>query len=211
MTEFYLKLFPKLANNKNLANILPRLQNEKTKSFTTVVLTLIAIIFFSLFAISPTISTIVDLQKQLQDNQFIEKQLTEKISNLISLQQDYAQIQDNIPVIIDTIPESPSIPLLFGQIQAIIEKTGVTIIRIQSFPVEISNNISPVNSYSSFSFVIDASGSYKIVNDLLSSLKNLNRIITIDGIVISKDSSSSSDDIKVNIKAKAYFKKSIIL
>ena len=82
----------KLAINKNslfsapdtkyLIALLPRLREKKIQTFTTLALTLITFTVFSVFAISPTLGTITDLQKQISDSQFVNQQLQTKITAL---------------------------------------------------------------------------------------------------------------------------------
>ena len=81
-------LFKKLQQKKYF-QMLPDFKEERTRKFTTLVFTLLALSFFGLFAISPTLSTIANLNKQLSDNEFVDSQLQNKINNLYTLQQDY--------------------------------------------------------------------------------------------------------------------------
>ena len=47
--------------------LMPDLRQEKTKKFTTIVLTLAASIILGLFAVNPTLSTVANLQKQIDE------------------------------------------------------------------------------------------------------------------------------------------------
>lgn len=53
--------------------LLPNLKGEKTQKFTTLILTFFALSFFGLLAINPTISTISELNKELEDNKFVDQ------------------------------------------------------------------------------------------------------------------------------------------
>jgi hypothetical protein len=51
---------------------LPDFKEKKIQAFITIALTLIALSFFAIFAINPTLSTIANLQKQSEDT-FVEQ------------------------------------------------------------------------------------------------------------------------------------------
>lgn len=191
---------------KDATSLLPRLQDEKTRKYTTLVLTLIAIIFFGFFAINPTLGTIAELRKHLEDNQYVDQQLVTKIANLSSLQQRYTQIQPDLPIILTAIPTSPTMSYFFGQIQSLASDNNIQITRIQSFPVEIGSLLSPTTKYTSFAFVVDISGTYTDVINFLNALSDFNRVIVIDGITITKPS-PTNQTIRANVKGKAFFKR----
>src|SRR3989344_186695 len=67
---------------KGYSPTIPYLTPERNQKFFGIVLTLCALSFFGFFAIRPTVSTILKLQKELSDNQFVLDQLKTKIKNL---------------------------------------------------------------------------------------------------------------------------------
>lgn len=191
--------FKNIAKNKYF-QLLPNIKEERLQRFTTLVLTLIALSFFGIFAISPTLSTIAELRKELEDNQFVDQQLQQKISNLTALQSQYANLQTDLPTILATIPTTPDVPLLAAQIQAVAPQ-GVAIQNIQTFEVEIPKIKS--QTYLSYSFSLTAEGSYSDVNKFLVSLSTMQRIVTID--ILSLTKKSIGDTLVLTLKGKAYF------
>src|SRR5215469_6686309 len=69
--------------------LLPNMQEEKTRSFVTLILTFAALSFFGIFAINPTLTTIANHEKQISDDTQVDQQLKTKINNLSSLEQQY--------------------------------------------------------------------------------------------------------------------------
>ena len=53
-------------------------KKDRTQKVTTLAMTLIALSFFGLFAINPTLSTISRLQKELEDAKFVDQHLKGK-------------------------------------------------------------------------------------------------------------------------------------
>ena len=69
--------------------LLPPIKNENTRIITTLILTFAAMTFFGAFAINPTLTTIVNLKKQLEDSQIVYNKLVEKNNNLSFLLNQY--------------------------------------------------------------------------------------------------------------------------
>src|SRR5690606_12620876 len=97
----------------------PITQSKQAKTYTTLILTLIAVIGFSVFAISPTINTILELRRQLEDSRFANAALEEKIAALGSLQAQYTGFGEKLDRINGTIPTQPEVPVLFAKLQTL--------------------------------------------------------------------------------------------
>jgi Tfp pilus assembly protein PilO len=187
---------------------MPDLKQEKTKKFTTIVLTLIASIILGLFAISPTISTIANLQKQIDDNMFVNHKLQQKISDLSTLRQGYANIQNDLPVVTDAIPTSAQIPLLVAQMQTVAKDANLKLDSFQTFEVNLSKGKTTNKNYSSFEFGLSAEGTYQQIIGFLDNLVNFQRIITLTNITISKSNAvnNTNSTLQLNLKGTAFFK-----
>jgi Tfp pilus assembly protein PilO len=188
-----------------LAKLLPRLQDEKVRSFTTIAFTLTASVIFGLFAINPTLTTITELSKQLDDNKFVENQLQTKIAALTSLQKQYNTLGSDLNYATTSIPTTATAPFFLGQLQAVGIDSNVTLTRVQAFPFDINNVTTAPTKYMSFAFSVDGTGNQTNVNNYINNLDNLNRLVTIDSISISK-ASVTDNLVRFSIKGKAYFK-----
>lgn len=188
---------------KNLdLSFLPSLKEEKTQKFSTIILTVIALSFFGIFAINPTLSTIAKLRKELDDNNFVDQKLQEKINNLSSLQKKYNSMQADLPLIFAAIPQNSDIPIFAAQIQAIAKNTNTGIDNFQTFEVEIQKTASPKN-YSSFQFALSAEGTYNDLYKFLLSLSNMQRVVSID--LMSLTQKTNSNSLQLSIKGNAFF------
>lgn len=204
-------LLPLLPRYKSLDS-LPEAKAKKTETFMTLILTFIALSFFVFFAINPTLATISQLNKQLEDSKVVEKQLEEKISHLSALQQQYSHIEPEVPIVFSSIPQTPKVGLFIAQLQAIAKKSSVTLLLLQTFPVEISKNqsadslaIDKPDYYFSYIFAINIEGEYKNISNFLNSLVSFQRLVTIDSLSITK-SPSNSEKIQLSVRGKTYFK-----
>lgn len=198
-------------NNKEIAKnkfleLLPNFREKTTQKFTTIILTLIAISFFGLFAINPTLSTIAKLQKELEDNQFIDTSLRQKISNLSLLQQKYSTLQNDIPVVLNAIPQDSQIPLLMAEIQSIVQESNIQLESLQNFQVELAKNKDVNNKYYSYGFSVSGFGSYDNISRFITSLTNMQRVVDIEAFAINRQTDKSTS-LRFTLRGVAYYKK----
>lgn len=191
------KYFPKL----------PYLSQERSQKFIGIILTLLALSFFGLFAINPTISTILKLQKELEDSQFVDSQLETKIKNLSLLRTEYSNLQNDLPQIINSVPSEPKVHLLFAQIQSIAQSSNIKILKLQNSEVEIlKNNKALGKEYYSYSFSIAGDGSFESIYNFVSTLTSMQRIVNIEVFTINNTSSQDIQSLGFNIQGTAFFK-----
>jgi len=191
--------------SKYLAYI-PSYKQEKTQKFTTIFLTILASILLGVFAINPTLSTIGNLQKQIDDDKFVENKLEEKINNLSILQEKYTSIENDLPIVYSAVPKNTEMSLAIGQFQSIAKNSNIKIDAIQTFgPVDLIS-APPYGPYSSFDFEISGKGSYEDIKTFITNLDNFQRIINISNISLSKSVDITNSDLALSIKGTAYFK-----
>lgn len=190
---------------KKFFEMLPDFKEERMQKFTTLVFTIVALSFFGLFAISPTLSTIANLSKQLSDNKFVDQQLQAKINNLYLLQQKYNQLTPDLPFVLDSFPKNPQVPLLVAQLQSLAQSSNITITSLQTFEVEVPNISVNTNKYYAFSFSIAADGSYESLSTFINSVVKMQRIVSINILSLSRNT-GVGPPIQLNFKGTAYFK-----
>ncbi len=186
--------------------LMPSLKEEKTQKFTTIALTLGASILLGIFALNPTLSTIVRLQKQIEDDKFVEQKLQQKINNLSVLQQKYESVKLDLPLVYDALPTSSKIPLLLGQIQAVANETNITFDNFQTFQVDVSKGAVSGKKYSSYDFTMSAKGTYQDINSFLDKVINFQRVISVINISVFKTENANDNSLQVGLKGTAFFK-----
>ena len=180
------KIFLEIPKSKYL-QILPDFKSERAQKSTTIVLTFIALSFFGLFAINPTLSTIAKLKKELSDNEFADQQLKQKINNLSSLQQKYSLLQKDIPFVLNAIPKDPDVSLLLAQIQSVAQDNNINIKNLQNFQVELFKKQNLNTKYYSYFFSLSGEGAHDNVLAFVSSLVNMQRVINIEAFSINRN------------------------
>jgi Tfp pilus assembly protein PilO len=175
---------------------------KRNQKISTLIFTFLSLSFFGLFAISPTLSTIAQLQKQLVDNKIVDQKLQEKINNIALLNQQYSQLKPDIPVILETLPTAPNVALFMGQVQTVARTTNVSLSNLQTFEVDLSqSNLG--TDVSSFVFAFTASGTYDDVSKFIKAVISFNRLVSIDAVSIAQ---SSGGITSMSLRGKAYYK-----
>lgn len=197
-------LFNKLNKEKydKYLELVPDFKKEKTQKFTTIVLTLVAVIILSIFAINPTLSTIANLRKQVEDAKFVKERLDQKINNLSLLQTKYNSIQTDLPVIYEAIPQKSEAPKFTGQIQSIAQKSNLSITNFQATEITPFSK----NLFSYYLFSMSAKGDYQNIMNFLNQLISMQRIITVSNIDINQITTESTQ-LQVNMRGQVFFKK----
>ena len=196
--QFQIKGIKKEQYEKYL-ELIPDLKKEKAQKYITIVLTLVTTIILGLFAINPTFSTIANLQKQIDDNNFVQQKLQQKINNLATLQGKYSSLQPDLSIVYDAIPKTTMVPIFIAEVQSIAKNSSLTITSLQTSEVKLSNQ-TPDNS--SFNFTITANGTYQNMVKFLDTISHFQRIIAIKDISIS----TQSNALMLSFQGTVYFK-----
>jgi Tfp pilus assembly protein PilO len=196
-----------IAKYRAYLKLLPPTKRENTKAVTMLIFTFLALSFLAIFAINPTLSTIIELQKQYEDSQFVHEQLTTKMNNLSSLQQQYNTLSDDLVFVYDALPQNASVPTLVGQLSALAEESSIEIKGIRISPVILSDVKAKqsIKTHSSFSFTLEAEGEYESMMNFAASLTNFNRLVTIETISMTKN--QVNNNMLLTVEGREYFKK----
>jgi Tfp pilus assembly protein PilO len=193
------------AKYREYLKLMPSMEKENTRLFVTLALTFAALTFFGIFAINPTLTTIFELQKELEENQAVEQQLTTKINNLSQLQQQYNALERDLPLVYDAIPKTANAPLLSAQVQALAKQNNVTITTYRVAEVQLaSNKPQPQKKALSFIFTLQAEGNYQDMMNFATSLAKLSRVITVESISIGRD--GKTNELALTLRGRQYFK-----
>lgn len=192
-------------NNKYLT-MLPHFSEVKTQKFTNIVLTLIALSLFGVFAINPTLSTIARLQKEIEDSEVISQKLEEKIAALDSLQQAYSRLENDVPIVFESIPKSPLVPLFIGQIQAVAKSSNIHVSQLRNSQVDLFGENGDSKKYYSYSFSLTGEGLYEDIIKFMENVISIQRIVNIDESSISREKSEGGS-LRLNFQGVTYYKK----
>jgi len=195
----------KTLSNKHL-ELLPDLSNARTQKFTSIALTLVALSFFGLFAINPTLSTIAKLRKEISDYEIVNQKLEQKITTLKSLQQTYSRFENDVPYIFESIPQSALVPLFIGQVQSVAKGSNVRLSHLQSSQVDLFKENGDLKRYYFYSFSLTGEGFYEDILKFIENVTNMQRMVNIDLFSIKKVGAENRS-LQFNLQAVTYYKK----
>lgn len=183
--------------------IRPIFRKPKVKAYTMLVLSLFTMSFFGVFAIRPTLKTIVHLQKEIKDKKLVKKALEEKIVNLSLAKEEYRKIENDLSLISKALPREPQFSSLLKDLETLAQETGVTIsaVRLEEIKLTEKNQISSKKISSS----LNLSGSYPSCKDFLNRLLNSTRIYTISDFEVRSNSKEERGVVKLDLKINTYY------
>lgn len=186
----YLKLFPVL-------------KKERNQQYGMLIITFLTMTFFGLFAINPTLTTIAELHRKLDDAKFTDRVLTQKIKALSDLQNKYSQLAPDLETIESGVPPTVNATKFIGQLHSIVSQTSVTLTHISFGSVKISSD--PPVKEGAFSFTMTVEGTYSQIDAFLQKLTNFDRIVVLDSISILKSEAGGSK-IGITVTGNAHYK-----
>lgn len=170
--------------------IKPVIKNRYVKAYSSVVFSLIAITFFSLFAIKPTFKTIIALQKNIEEQKQVLEKLTDKSKNLEIAIKNYKALDPQIKSKIETlVPNKPEAVSFAKDLTTIAKINQATVSGINFQPFEIINGAklpTQESDLKELAFTFNLSGSYPSMLKTLDSLSNSSHLILLDTVSISK-------------------------
>lgn len=159
----------------------PVLRNKNAPAYFMLTLSLLSLSFFGAFAIRPTLSTIAELQKQISDSKDAYKSLQEKRANLLILQSEYKNIEQDIPIVLAALPNKVDAPIFLLKVRSVAALNNITISNLGVLKSPLSED-KKTNEPISSTFNLTATGSYRNLNNFLSDIATLDRIITFSNI-----------------------------
>lgn len=174
-------------------------------------LTVGLVIFLALFAIRPTLLTMSDLLKEIEDKTELEEQFNKKIAALNSAQSLYLSLEQRLPILDAAIPSTPETIRTLKIIEKLATEEGVvlnsvSVTEVPETPAEIPNfeQLSRVN----IDIALSVTGDYTSIKNFVAGLQNSQRTFVIDSVVFRISESRGDKQLRASVLIKApYFGK----
>ncbi|MCB9800985.1 MAG: type 4a pilus biogenesis protein PilO [Pseudomonadales bacterium] len=194
---------------KQLATMLDAFySNPVAKVSLELFLTVGLVIFLAMFAIRPTLLTMSELLKEIEDKTELEEQLTKKVAALGSAQSIYLTIEKRLPVLDEAIPSDPETIKTLKIIEKIASENEVVIgsISLPEVPESDEATQTTVLSRSNLEMGISLAGDYTSIRDFVSGLQDSQRVFVVDSIVFRISENRKEKQLRATIKVLApYF------
>lgn len=161
-----------------------------------------AVLFFAVFAIQPTLITMSDLIKELEDKREIDQQLSQKIAALSTAQTTYLQLEPQIPLLYEAIPTRPKVKESLLMLEKLASDRNLVIesIVIRQVPKEIEADITKSSTERvSIPVTISLTGSYPNISGYLEAVLSLRRTFIIDSIVFSRNDDRGIESLRASV------------
>lgn len=163
--------------------IKPFVKNRYVKTYSSLVFSLIAMTIFAIFAIRPTILTILDLNKNIEEQKSTLKKLEEKESQLEILKENLQKIDSQTTTALNTVlPDNPALPHFMDVMSSLSDRYQASVSGLQFQPTVLNaSSVNPqtIGTTSEIEFTINLNGSYSSLVNLLQTLNQTDRLIKI--------------------------------
>jgi len=164
---------------------------------------LLTITFFSFFAIRPSITLILSLQKEKTEYEKINQVLENKIQNIIAAQTKYMEVLNKKDLIAEVVPNSPEIEEVQKLLNTDLEVSSFSIGQIQIKPaLKTGLNTITIN--------LSAVTNYQDLNKFVNYISKSRRLYTINDLSISKEDSATKSallNLTTNLNTYYYLEK----
>ncbi len=169
------------------------------RDYTLLTFVLVFTSFFLFFAIRPSVSLIVTLNKERSEYTRINELLDKKIQDIITAQNNYIALAPFINQINLAIPNRQVI----SDTKELIS-TGTP--EMLSFSIEDSTLIPiPSAQLSTIAINVSVGGTYSILKDYMTSIRSKPRIITLESLEINRGESTTSGELNSTMLLQTYF------
>jgi len=146
------------------------------------------IVFFAVFAIRPTLLTMSDLIKEIEDKRKLDQAFNQKIAALSSAQNEYLTLQDRVTVLDEAIPSRPNLVESIKILERIASDhnlpiTAISVSNIPEEPVELF--VFEKTKRQNLIVSLTVSGDYLTIRQFVEDLKNTRRLFVIEAITFS--------------------------
>lgn len=152
--------------------------------FMEIILSLITISFFGIFALRPTFLTISTLLKEINSKKETIAKMDTKIKNLQTAQNILSQESLRIPMVELSIPVLPQPQTFVHQIEGSATTAQVQILGVRIDETPLKGNTS-VKDENMMGFSVSATGSFQNLFSFLKNLENLRNPIKVDVLGVS--------------------------
>lgn len=194
-------------------NLEPLVFKSQNRVYTAAIFSFFAISLFGWFAIRPTIKTILTLRREISDKTEINRQMESKIADLISAQSVYQSIENQLFLLDEAMPKNPEAVETVLQMRNLVGTSDATIASLMvgnSIPLEVNSKSIISKNGDELVFNSNLLGSYIALEEIMSKVNNMRRIVNIEQLSIEKSEEDSNltdlnNLLQMNIQLRSFF------
>jgi Tfp pilus assembly protein PilO len=153
-------------------------------------LSLGTVIFFAIFAIRPTLLTMADLIKEIEDKETLDQQLGQKVAALSTAQVEFFNLQSQLALLDEALPNQPDLIVALKIIEKIASDRQIIItnVTVSELPREepLPDDLkSSQIKRASIPITLSVTGDYPTIRQFVEDLQNSRRTFVIDSVAFS--------------------------
>ncbi len=166
-------------------------KNPVAKVSLEVGFSIAAILFFAIFAIRPTLQTMSELIKEIEDKRILDEQLSQKIASLSTAQSQYQLFSEQFYLLDEALPKTAQINRSLQMIEKMASDNNLVIqsITTSSVPEELAEAEAAAASRQILTFNVDVVGDYLNIRQFIEDLMDSRRMMIVDQVSFSMGSS----------------------
>ncbi len=101
------------------------------------VLSIVAVVFFAFFALRPTLTTMAELNREIEDKRSVNEALSRKMAALATAQSEYLTYEERFGVLDDAVHEFPTLETALFYLEYLVRRENISLsgLRIETFPL----------------------------------------------------------------------------
>ncbi|OGE26837.1 hypothetical protein A3C26_02955 [Candidatus Daviesbacteria bacterium RIFCSPHIGHO2_02_FULL_39_12] len=177
------------------------------KTYGAAIFTLFTMTVFIIFAVKPTVETILVLQKKLADSKQVLEKVNKKANDLSLGKQKLENLNADVKSeIASAIPDTVQLKSVIRNLEQMAKNRDASISALQFQPLNLETKAEEkTGTIAEITFNFNVEGDYKNLVLLLQELKTSDRLISIDHLSLSKV--NEGNKLIMAITGKAYFLK----
>lgn len=183
-------------------------QKPVARVSTALLLTIFTIIFFAAFAIRPTLVTVAELLKKINDQEQVLEKMQQKSAALATAQQEYMAAEERIQKLKIALPEDEALQQLITYIEATAAYHQLAYENVNYGEVNFLPPDEPQpGGEQSRDISLSLSGSYAAITSFLADVIRIPRFVTVTSATFApvEEGSTTSDNLQLNLNLKAHY------
>lgn len=154
------------------------------KKYLELIFSMFTIGLFAVFAIKPTVITIIDLQKQIKEREETVISLNQKVRDLQTANTVLQSERNRLPIILQSVPDRANPETLVRQIEALALQNSLTMTSFSLTDAVLIGTSKKPDTSDELPFTVTVTGSYQNLLSFTKSMQNLRRPVQIDSFAI---------------------------
>lgn len=183
-------------------------KRPNTHLYTTIAFTFLAVSLFAWYAIRPTLQTILYLRREIADKTQVNQKMEEKIASLIEAQSNLSQVEPNLPLLSQAIPQTPDAVSLLNQLHSLAEVSGASLSAARVSDVSVTGE--EASGSGEISLSVTTIGAFDQLQAFLDGMIDMRRIVTIDSINFTPNTGGNGQGgtgpLQLVIKLRSYYR-----